>query len=95
MIKGRYTGLEPLAVALILAPEPATTVAGIALLGYAACMKQRKETRRIRVKGPFENFYSFSTKMMNNSTISYRIFTTRQGQLPFSSMTMPGQYQKA
>jgi hypothetical protein len=95
MKKGRYTGLEPLALALIFTPEPVTTVAGLALLGYSAHLSSRKETCRLRLKSPFEGFYSYSVQMMNKSTISYRIFTTRPGQLPFSKKPMPAQYQKA
>ncbi|MEJ2740289.1 MAG: hypothetical protein P8105_10780 [Dehalococcoidia bacterium] len=95
MKKGRYTGLEPLALALIFTPEPVTTVAGFALLGYSACLSSRKQAHRPRLRSPFEGFYSYSIKMMNKSTISYQIFTTRPGQLPFSKMPMPAQYQKA
>jgi hypothetical protein len=96
MKKGHYTGLEPLALALILAPEPVTTVAGFALLGFVTLANQRnKETRHAYRSNNFNNFYSYSMKMVNNSTITYRIFTTREGQLPFSTMNMPPQQYRA
>lgn len=96
MKKGHNTGLEPLALALILAPEPVTTVAGFALLGYVALANHRhKETRRVYPGNNFSNFYSYSMKMINSSTITYRIFTTREGQLPFSTMNMPVQQYRA
>jgi hypothetical protein len=95
MKKRHYTGLEPLALALILAPEPVTTVAGFALLGYVALSNSRKEAHRVHQKGPFDGFYSYSIKMINNSTITYNIFTTREGQLPFSTMNMPFQHHRA
>ena len=95
MRKRQYTGLEPLALALILAPEPVTTVAGFALLGYSTCVNRQKEAHRFNKKISFNNFYSYSIKKINNSTINYRIFTTREGQLPFSTMNMPAQHYRA
>jgi hypothetical protein len=96
MKKGHYTGLEPLALALILAPEPVTTVAGVALLGFVAIANHcHKETPRVYHSNNFNSFYSYSMKMVNNSTITYRIFTTREGQLPFSTMNMPPQQYRA
>jgi hypothetical protein len=95
MKKRHSTGLEPLALALILAPEPVTTVAGFALLGYAMCMRKQKEAYHYRIKSPFEGFYAYSIQMLNKSTITYQIFTTRPGQLPFSKMPVTTQNQRA
>ena len=81
---GYHPGLKPLAMALICVPEPLTTVAGIGLLGYAAYARLKKKAKPRRLKKTFGSPYSFKIEKVNDSTITYEIFTTRQGQLPMS-----------
>ena len=89
-----YSGLQPLAMALIFTPEPLTTIAGIGLLGYAAHARRQAEKKRHRLKSAFKNFYNYKINKVNNSTLSYQIFTTRQGQLPLIWPDMTKLYYK-
>ena len=78
-----YTGLKPLALALMFVPDPVTTVLGVGLLGYVKYMKQQGEIIRRRVPGIIEGYYSYRIDMPNKSTITFQMSPTRQGQLPF------------
>ena len=78
--------LEPLALALVFAPEPITTVAGIGLLGYTRTrhLIQRKNTSRHRVGSTFGRHYKYRIEMVRGTTITYQTFAIRQGQLPLT-----------
>ena len=78
-----YTGLKPLAVALMFVPDPVTTVLGVGLLGYIKYMKEQGEIIRRRIPAIIEGYYSYRIDMPNKSTITFQMSTTRQGQLPF------------
>jgi len=75
-------GLESLAVALIVSPEPVSTVLGISLLGYTRLSGQQKETIKNHRRRDFEDYYAYKINLVNKSTINYQIRSTRQGQLP-------------
>jgi hypothetical protein len=92
---GYLPGLKPLAMALIFAPEPLTTIAGIGLLGYTAYAGRKKEAKPRRRKNASGSFYTYRIDKVNDSTITYQIFTTRQGQLPLIWPAMTKLYYKA
>jgi hypothetical protein len=75
-------GLESLAVALIVTPEPVSTVVGISLLGYTRLTANQKEIVSKRNRKDFEDCYVYKIDLVNKATINYRIYPTRQGQLP-------------
>ena len=77
------TNLVPLALTLIFIPDPITTIIGIGLLGYIRRMRQQEELGWHRMPDIAEGFYTYRTDMQDYSTITFRVFTTRQGQLPF------------
>ena len=74
-------GLESLAVALIVTPEPVSTVLGISLLGYTRLTGNQKETPRKHRKEDFSDLYAYKIDLVNKATINYRIYPTRPGQL--------------
>ena len=79
---GYHPGLKPLAMALICVPEPLTTIVGIGLLSYAAYANLKKESKPFNRKKACHSLYTYEIERVNDSTIIYQIFTTRQGQLP-------------
>jgi hypothetical protein len=90
-----WRGLESLALALIFAPEPVTTIVGMGLLGYA---RKKRTEEQLAIRPParyhsFTDFYTCKVKMMRGSTIAYRASTTREGQLPLIRSTISHLYQ--
>ena len=77
-------GLEPLAVALILAPEPATTVIGIGLLAYARTQRYlaRKEREIARHRIHTVPDHTYRMKLVRGETIVYQTSPVHTGQLP-------------
>ncbi len=75
-------GLESLAVALIISPEPVSTVLGISLLGYTRLNNQQTENKYNRHLESFDEQYEYKINIINKSTINYNVYTTRPGQLP-------------
>lgn len=77
-----HPGLKPLAMALICVPEPLTTIVGIGLLSYAVYAGLKKESKPYNRNKASHSLYTYKIEKVNDSTIIYQIFTTRQGQLP-------------
>lgn len=91
-----WTGLESLALALIFAPEPFTTVLGVGLLAYAR--KKRVEQQqalknRARPRNSFSDFYHYRVGMIQGSSIAYHVSPARQGQLPLARSTISRLYE--
>jgi hypothetical protein len=78
------TGLESLALALLVMPDPFTTIAGVGLLAYTQTTKQRRPTGLRRLKSTFQDYYTYRMDMKDGMTITFQMFPTRQGQLPNS-----------
>jgi hypothetical protein len=89
-----HMGLEPLAVALILAPEPATTVIGIGLLAYSRTQRylQGKEQEKARLRAHPLPSYTHKMKLVRGETIVYQTCTKHAGQLPAVSPAGKGLY---
>ena len=82
-------GLEPLALALILAPEPVTTVVGFGLLGYVGARQigQRKGKACSRQRNRGYSQYAYRI-YEDRGALTFQTFTTRTGQLPFNCSSM-------
>jgi len=78
-----YVGLESLALALIFAPEPMTTIVGSGLLAYAKYAKHRERSaarHRLALSIP----YLYRVYMADRKNIAFHITATRPGQLPLT-----------
>lgn len=77
-------GLEPLALALIFAPEPVSTFVGIALLAAARAAKASRQstylTKQQRTR--FEDYYHYRVQLLQDQQIVYGIKPKRDGLLP-------------
>ena len=78
-----YAGLESLALALIFAPEPVTTIVGSGLLAYAKYAKH-KERSVARRKLARSIPYLYKVYMTDRKRIAFHITATRPGQLPLT-----------
>ena len=85
-----HTGLEPLALALIFIPDPITTVVGIGLLSHIMHIKQRGNLEYHRSMHFRNNHYSYKIDMIDNTTITFQLSATRQGQLPVDWLKIDG-----
>jgi hypothetical protein len=89
----KWKGLETLALALIFAPDPVTTILGVGLLSYAR-KKQAEEKQAAQPRRHyFTDFYNCKVKMVRGSSIVYRTATTRDGQLPLTRSTISRLYE--
>lgn len=77
-------GVEPLAIALILAPEPTTTVIGLGLLAYSRMQRYLQGKQQVGLNRhtyrPLR--YSCKMKLVQGETIVYRTYPVQRGQLP-------------
>ena len=82
-----YLGLQGLALVLIFAPEPITTVPGIWLLGYARAKANGEETIPQKRENTFAHIYDYKLEKVGESTITYELGKRRSGQMPWPTMT--------
>lgn len=87
-------GLEPLAIALILAPEPSSTVIGLALLAYIRTQRylQGKNRENAPYKVQCQPRYTFKMELVRGETIVYRSYPALSGQLPPASPAGKGMF---
>ena len=90
----KWKGLETLALALIFAPDPITTVIGVGILSYARKKQAEEKQTALRPRRHyFTDFYNCKIKMVRGSAITYRTTQTREGQLPLRRSTISRLYQ--
>ncbi len=90
----KWKGLETLALALIFAPDPITTVIGVGILSYARKKQTEEKQMALRPRRHyFTDFYNCKVKMVRGSSITYRAAQTREGQLPLRRSTISRLYQ--
>jgi hypothetical protein len=77
-------GMETVALAMILAPEPFTTIPGIALLVAAKAAKAASGPSRPAPQkiNRFEDYYKYKVHDAGKGVVSYRIAPVRDGQIP-------------
>ncbi len=78
-------GLESLALALIFAPEPFTTLLGVGLLAVAKAEKATRvgasATHRVH---RLEDYYRYRMELSDNGRLRYKMTPIREGQIPDS-----------
>ena len=87
-------GVEPLAIALILAPEPATTVIGLGLLAYSRTQRYLQGKQQVSLYRHTYRPLRYSCKMelVRGETIVYRTYPVQRGQLPPSAPSEKGMF---
>jgi len=91
-----WKGLEAMALALIICPDPITTVVGISILSYARKKEVREKQANQQQQNRrhyFTDFYNCKVNMVRGSAITYRAATTRDGQLPLKRSTISRLYE--
>jgi hypothetical protein len=81
-MNSKQMGLESVALALIFAPEPFTTLIGVGLLVAARASKVHNGSRRPTDR--FEDYYRCAIELANDGKLKYRVAPTRDGQMPHS-----------
>jgi hypothetical protein len=80
-------GLESLALVLIIAPDPITTIIGLGILAYARCVpKSSPSNIPRRIQNKFSDMYSYKVHMTNGKRLTYQLNVKREGQLPASQV---------
>jgi hypothetical protein len=79
-MNSKQLGLESVALALIFAPEPFTTLIGVGLLAAARANKMHSESRRPTDR--FEDYYRCAMELANDGKLKYKVATIREGQMP-------------
>ena len=80
-------GMETVALAMILAPEPFTTIPGIALMVTAKAVKATsRNTARIAPQkiNRFDDYYRYKVHDVGKGKLAYRIAPIMEGQIPCS-----------
>jgi len=85
MENNQSKGLESLALALIFAPEPFTTLLGVGLLAIA---KAEKATRvgisATHRNNRLEDYYRCKMELSASGQLKYKMDPIREGQIPYS-----------
>ena len=79
-MNSKQLGLESVALALIFAPEPFTTLIGVGLLAAARANKMHSESRRPTDR--FEDYYRCAIELAKDGKLNYRVASIRDGQMP-------------
>ena len=77
-------GLESVALALIFAPEPFSTLIGVGLLALAKASKANRvtSTEAPLMVNRFEDYYHCKVHMEKAGIVSYKITPRKEGQIP-------------
>lgn len=83
--------METVALAMILAPEPFTTLPGIALMVTAKAVKATgRNTARVAPQkiNRFDDYYRYKVADIGRGSLAYRVAPIRDGQMPFPPRTV-------
>lgn len=84
--------IASLGLALIIMPEPFTTVFGIGLLAYAKLMQLEEKSGLHRRGNILDYYYTCRLEMVDNRAIIYQMFSRLPGQLPKKLPSTPKLY---
>jgi hypothetical protein len=90
-MNSKQLGLESVALALIFAPEPFTTLIGVGLLAAARANKMHSESRRPTDR--FEDYYRCAVELAKDGRLSYRVAPIRDGQMPHAAPRRTNPYE--
>jgi hypothetical protein len=71
-MNNKQVGLQSVALALILAPEPFTTIPGVILLAVAKAAGSKTNVTQ-RPSARFEDYYSSKVELKDNGRVSYGV----------------------